>query len=262
MPSCKICSSESELFGEGTILNKYNIKYYKCPNCGFLQTEDPYWLEESYSDAINKSDVGYIHRNLILAKVTRQVILKFFDKKAKFIDYGTGYGIFVRLMRDYGFDFYGMDKYCEIIFAGDFTVSESDKGFELLTAFELFEHLVEPLPEVENMLRYSDSIFFSTELFPSGNPKPGDWWYYGLDHGQHVAIYSKRSLEVIAEKFGLNLYTNGKNLHLLTKKKVSKLKFKFISYYNIYHSVKPFSSNKSLLDADYKMIVKKIHSEK
>jgi hypothetical protein len=87
--------------------------------------------------------------------------------------------------------------------------SENQK-YEVLTAFEVFEHLNNPLEEIDKMLKYSDSILFSTELFPSTAPKPGHWWYYGLDHGQHIAIYSKKSLEMLAAKRALNLYTNGK----------------------------------------------------
>jgi len=114
---CKICSSNSELFSRAEILYKYSIQYFKCPDCGFIQTEESYWLEEAYSEVINRSDIGLLARNLDLSKTTKAILLFLFDKKKLFLDYGAGYGVFVRLMRDFGFDFYWMDKYSDNLFA-------------------------------------------------------------------------------------------------------------------------------------------------
>jgi 2-polyprenyl-3-methyl-5-hydroxy-6-metoxy-1,4-benzoquinol methylase len=254
---CKICSSNSELFSRAGILNKYSIQYYKCPECGFIQTEEPYWLEEAYSEVINRSDIGLLERNLELSKTTKAILLFLFDKNKKYLDYGAGYGVFVRLMRDFGFDFYWMDKYSDNLFAKDFEAKHSDK-FELITAYEVFEHLVQPVEEVANMLKYSDNILFSTFLIPSNEPKPEEWWYYALDHGQHIALYSKKSLEVLAKKFDMNFYTNGKNLHLFSKKKKNSFIFKILSFPYVSKMLNPFLSKKSMLDDDYKMILNKL----
>lgn len=258
--NCKICSEKVELLGEGTILQKYKIKYFQCSVCGFVQTEDSYWLNESYSDAINRTDVGLISRNLLYSRVVKSILNFFFNKKARFIDYGAGYGLFVRMMRDFGFDFYWHDIYCENIFAKDFTASDSER-FEVLTAFEVFEHLNDPSEELDKMLEYSDSILFSTELFPASAPKPGHWWYYGLDHGQHIAIYSKRSLEILAAKRGLYFYSNGKNLHLFTKKKISSSIFKVVANLKIGYTLSYLYNNHSLLDGDFQDSIQKLKSK-
>jgi hypothetical protein len=92
------------------ILNKYDIKYYHCVNCGFLQTEESYWLNEAYDESINISDTGIMSRNIHLSKITTLILYFFFDKNNKFLDFAGGYGIFTRLMRDIGFDFYWSDK--------------------------------------------------------------------------------------------------------------------------------------------------------
>lgn len=258
---CKICSSNSEPFSRAEILNKYSIQYFKCPECGFIQTEEPYWLEEAYSEVINRSDIGLLTRNLELSKTTKAVLTFLFDRKKKFLDYGAGYGVFVRLMRDFGFDFYWTDKYSENIFAKDFEAGHSEK-FELLTAYEVFEHLIRPIEEVENMLTYSDNVLFSTFLTPQNFPKPGEWWYYALDHGQHIALYSKKSLEVIAGKLKLNFYTNGKNLHLFAKQKKNNFIFKIISFPYVSMLLNPFLRGRSRLDDDYKIVVEKLKNKK
>lgn len=51
---CKICNKTTKKIFTAKILNKYNIGYFSCPNCKFIQTEEPYWLEESYKDSIAK----------------------------------------------------------------------------------------------------------------------------------------------------------------------------------------------------------------
>lgn len=254
---CKICSNETEPFARARILNKYDIQYYKCPQCGFIQTEDPYWLSEAYSEAINRSDIGLLARNLDLSKTTKSVLIFQFDSNKKFLDYGAGYGVFVRVMRDIGFEFYWMDKYAENIFAKDFEADENEK-YELLTAYEVFEHLDNPAEEMEKMLKYSDNILFSTFLVPSNYPKPDEWWYYATDHGQHISLYSKKSLETLAKKFGLNFYTNGKNFHLFSKKKKNNFIFKIISFPYMGRILNAFLRKKSLLDDDYKMIIEKL----
>ena len=61
---CKICSSKMNTFNMAIILNKYNVQYYRCYNCGYICTEEPYWLEEAYSSAIANTDIGLISRNV------------------------------------------------------------------------------------------------------------------------------------------------------------------------------------------------------
>ncbi len=249
---CKICLSESVLFAEGVILHKNRISYFLCEHCGFVQTEEPYWLQEAYSEAINRSDVGLVSRNIVLAAKTKALIHAFFDPEKRFLDYGGGYGLLVRMMRDFGFDFYRYDSHCENIFAKGFDVDVQNPGqFELLTAFEVFEHLVEPLLDIDRMLSQSSSILFTTELVPRELPKPGNWWYYALDHGQHVSLYSIGTLSYIAEKYRLHLYTDGRTLHFLTKKRISDELFKILTHSKVAHLVNALIKRKSLLQDDY-----------
>jgi glycosyltransferase involved in cell wall biosynthesis len=218
---CKICESDCRHFASAKVLGKYDIDYFQCSNCGFVQTEEPYWLDEAYSQPIASSDVGLAYRNLSFSQFTKNLLFNLFNHQEKFLDYGGGYGLFVRLMRDAGFDFYWFDKFCQNLFAQGFEVDATKNNpFELVTAFEVFEHLVHPISELEYILRFSRNILFSTELLPESNPQPDEWWYYVLHEGQHIAIYTAKSLAIIAAKFNLNLYSNGSSLHLLTEKEL------------------------------------------
>ena len=96
--NCKICNSESKEVFSAKVLNKYNVKYYQCPSCGFLQTEEPYWLDEAYKSAIGIADTGIQKRNQLFADRSSVIISSFFDPKKKFLDFAGGYGIFVRMI--------------------------------------------------------------------------------------------------------------------------------------------------------------------
>ena len=91
-----------------------------------------------------------------------------------------GYGLFVRIMRDKGFNFLWNDLYTENIFARGFDFhSTQNKTIELITAFEAFEHFQNPLQELESMYVISRNIFFSTLLIPTDIPDK-NWWYYAF----------------------------------------------------------------------------------
>ncbi|MGB7892069.1 MAG: methyltransferase domain-containing protein, partial [Microcoleus sp.] len=202
-------------------MGKYDVDYFQCSNCRFVQTEEPYWLDEAYCQPIASSDVGLAFRNLSFSQITQNLLFNFFDHQSRFLDYGGGYGLFVRLMRDAGFDFYWLDKFCQTIFAQGFEIDvAANNQFELVTAFEVFEHLVHPIDELEILLTKSRNILLSTELLPESNPKPNEWWYYVLHEGQHVSLYTAKALSLIATKFNLNFYSNGSSLHLLTEKEL------------------------------------------
>ena len=114
---CKLCQHPSEKRFEALILNKYPTSHYACTSCGFLQTDEPVWLDEAYQEAINACDTGIIDRNNQLREMASVIIYYFFGSGGRFLDYAGGYGIFTRLMRDVGFDYYWCDKYSENIFA-------------------------------------------------------------------------------------------------------------------------------------------------
>jgi hypothetical protein len=204
-------------------MGKYSGDFFICQNCKFLFAGNPSWLQEAYKSTINLTDTGLVDRNLHFHKILSLFIYLLFDKKRKFLDYAGGYGMFTRLMRDTGFDFYWFDPYCENLLSRGFEYNMSSKEkAEVLTAFEVFEHLESPMAEIEKMLTYSNNIFFSTEILPFPVPEPENFWYYGFDHGQHISFYSPDTLSFIARKFGLKYYNLG-NLHLFSAQKFSLL---------------------------------------
>lgn len=220
---CKICDNPSEKIFEKVVLCKYNTNYYKCTHCSFVQTDEPHWLQEAYSSAITSLDIGILYRNNYLVEDVSKMIDCCFPEAQKMLDFAGGYGIFTRLMRDIGYDFYRQDIYCENLFANHFDITDIEtKKFDIVTAFEVLEHLNNPLEEIKEILAYADHAIFSTDLIPDTNEKIENWIYISQETGQHIAFYSQKAMEIIAEKFGRNYYTKNGNIHVFTTKKLSQ----------------------------------------
>jgi hypothetical protein len=112
------------------------------------------------------------------------------------------------------------------------------------------------------MLKISKNILFSTDLLSNAIPNPNYWWYYGLEHGQHISFYSLKTLQYIADKYKLNLYTNGITIHLLTEKKINKHLFKLILKLNRLKLSSIISRNiKSKTVTDMNTIIKKLDNK-
>lgn len=218
--NCNICGAQTKPLYKAVILGRHKIQYYHCDECGFMQTEEPYWLEEAYSDVISVSDTGIMARNIYFSNVSKIILALICNRNGRFLDFGGGYGIFTRLMRDNGLDFYWYDKYAKNLLARGFEGDINNSRYDAVTSFENFEHFLNPLDEIKTILGISDTILFSTELLPQDIPSPDKWWYYCLEHGQHISIFSMKTLELIAKQNSLNFVSNGSNLHIFSKNKV------------------------------------------
>ena len=222
---CRVCGTLAVPLFETLVLQRHKVTYFECPTCEFVQTETPYWLDEAYEHAFTSTDTGTLQRTLVLGKSAAALAFFAFDRHARFVDYAGGYGTLARYMRDIGFDFYSTDLYATNFMARGF---DAEPGrYELATAFECFEHFVHPGQELEKILAYSDSIFFTTQLCPKPVPAIDNWWYYSAHHGQHIALYRRKSLAYLGKQYGLNYY-NLLNYHLLTKRTLSPVVFKFL----------------------------------
>lgn len=255
---CKICESETRQIFTHLVLNKHQVNYFQCPNCNFLFTEEPYWLDEAYKESISTIDIGYCTRNIYMANITSSLlrILKVNHKKDTFLDYGGGYGLFARLMRDRGYNFYNHDKHTKNIFSTNFDKQSTDFGdHQLITSFEVFEHLINPKEILTQLLNKSNYILISTELQPSTDKdKLLKWRYLLPSTGQHISLYHKKTIGILGEVLGVYYYSNSKNLHLYSKKKLSLNWVKFTYYMNEIKDVilqRNFHNPHSLLPTDY-----------
>lgn len=266
---CKICESSSEKIFSKVILQKYPSNYYKCTNCSFVQTDEPIWISEAYQSAITSLDIGLLGRNYNMVKSIKLLVNCFFPKAKTFLDYAGGYGAFTRMMRDEGFNYFNQDDYCENLFAKHFDIKDQNSEvFDVVTGFEVLEHFVNPLQDLEKVFKYSKNLIFSTELIPNTNLEIENWWYITEETGQHVSFYSTKAMEIIAEKFNTKYYCYQKSLHIFTNEKfdINQIDFVFNnvrkrkSYFGLKKERLQFDiSRKSLLESDFNYIKNKLN---
>lgn len=214
---CRLCGAGADPLARIKVLQGHDVLFMQCRECDLVQSERPWWLTEAYQAPINALDTGAVDRVLQLASSTCALVTFAFDRNARYLDFGGGHGLFVRRMRDLGFDFRWCDRYCTNLFAQGFEARADETGFALTTCFEVFEHLEEPGKELECLLSRTEALFFSTRL----RPATGDlrsWDYLGQEHGQHIALFSLRTLEWIAKRYDVTLQTDGCGLHLLSRR--------------------------------------------
>jgi len=223
--NCRVCGCESQEIFFGMLRN-ISVCYFDCPTCGYVQTETPHWLEQAYAEVINDSDTGIMSRNLVNARIVLATMAMLGKLNGTVVDCAGGYGILVRLLRDYGLDALWSDRYCQNLLARGFEYT--NEPAELVTAFEAFEHFVNPAEELDRLLSIAPNVLLSTEIIATPAPKQSDWWYDGKNHGQHIGFFRTKTLENMAEKRGLFLTSNGISYHLLTEKPINQMLWRMV----------------------------------
>lgn len=241
MTTCPICSHATQAKFTATVLKKYSAEYHLCEKCGLLYIPDPFWLDEIYADtAIATTDTGLLLRNLYTC--CKLSSLLYFGLRERgdgiYVDMAGGYGVLTRLMRDAGFNFFWSDKYCQNLLAKGFEYKQEQGPCKAVTAFEVIEHLQNPLDFFRQLIATSGAttIIFSTKVFQDA-PPPLDWWYYSFESGQHISFFQKKTLYMIADLLGLRLYeANG--FFILSSVPLNKLRIS-LSAGNIISLISP-----------------------
>ena len=185
---------------------------------------DPYWLSEAYSDAIGILDTGIVARNIEISEQLAPLLFYSFGGKATFLDAAGGYGLLTRMMRDKGLNFYWDDKYCQNLVARGFESQRATRRFRAVTAFEVLEHLADPLAWLEQIFKEHnpDALICSTVLYEGVSP-PSDWWYYAREGGQHIAFFQSRTLVRLADRLDL-VYERVCGFHVFSKRPLLRMK--------------------------------------
>lgn len=209
---CRLCAGPTKYLWRRLILRKYDVAYFQCETCGSLQTEAPYWLDEAYSYNGTASDTGACQRSLegSLAMSAILELLEFRPDSAC-LDYGAGMGLYARLMRDRGWNYLAYDKYALPYYMDKFRAEPTDRKWEMISAFEVFEHLPRPGDTLRLILEAAkDYVFFATELWNvRWGAQAQSWHYLSTDDGQHVFFYTHEALEMIAQMHGYEFHNLG-----------------------------------------------------
>lgn len=206
--ACRICGGELRQAFPGTVLGEVEVLYGICQSCHSLILPAPHWLDRAYGTHYSPDpDTGVLYRSgFLLRCIKRMKALGFLPKHFRSLDYGAGKGVLLRLLLDDGQDAWGYDAYPRPAFAEERVLQEIPAGpFELVTAIEVIEHTLDPVPtlkRMKNLLASNGVLALSTEFFDEARHGPG-WHYLAPEHGQHITIFSSQGLRMASEQAGL-----------------------------------------------------------
>jgi len=188
--------------------------YLRCRRCELIFVPESFHLppgeEKRRYDLHQNSpeDPGYraFLRRLI------DPLLPRLKKGACGVDVGSGPGPTISLMmRQRGFEMENYDPF----YANDDTVLE--KRYDFITCTETVEHFNRPRQSWELMLRLvrpGGVIGVMTDMFEEG--MDFSEWHYTRDD-THVAFYSRRTFEWMAERYGLSVEFHGHSVIFFDK---------------------------------------------
>ena len=217
--TCRVCAAAARPLFRGRVLD-HNVEYQECDACGYVQTETPYWLAQAYAEPINRSDTGLLRRNARNTSIVMSTLMLVGGLRGQVIDCAGGYGVLVRMLRDRGVNAHWHDPHCQNLLARGFEAGDEERA-DLVTAFEVLEHFMQPQTELARLLGRADNVLVSTDLIAEPTPAADDWWYYGPEHGQHIGFFRRRTLEHLAQQAGCWLHTDGRQFHLFTRQRIA-----------------------------------------
>lgn len=226
---CYLCDSPTALY-----LHKNGYDLFRCMRCGLIRTDlkEQYrsFVKNHYSrgyftgDASKSAYADYGKDKIYIVK-NLEKFLRFIKSIAshkshgKFLDVGCAYGYAVELALRYGYDAYGFD-------ASDYAASQAKtlvgekritkgligdvsyrrKSFDVISLFDVFEHLADPIGDLTRLKKYlsddgvmiiatGDVKSFAAKIF-------GRRWTFFIPP-QHLFFFDRKNMTTALHKAGL-----------------------------------------------------------
>jgi len=234
---CKICDAATALFDVVDFaktchprlypagLATVPVYYRRCNACGFIFTDffDDFapqqWGAHIYNDDYySKVDPAYAdQRPAANARGVDQLLARYRQQTIG-LDYGGGSGRTCRRLRELGYAFDTFDPF------GERSLTPEYAGrYNFCTAFEVAEHTPNPRGFVQAIVELASkerlAILVGTQLHDGivSEASRLSWWYAAPRNG-HISIYSRRSMAILAKRFGLDYTRLSGRTHLLTRR--------------------------------------------
>lgn len=227
---CPVCSSDcawlpdvdfnkscaGEVFGKSGV----DISYAICNSCGFCFAPEicswalPQFEEKIYNTDYILVDPDYAEIRPAANAASLKSTFGALERSVRHLDYGGGNGRLSQLLRESDWQSQSYDPF---VHKG---VSMQALGqFDFITAFEVFEHVPDVsvlMSNLKTLLAPGGVILFST-LLTDGNihvDQPLTWWYAAPRNG-HISLFSNRSLQILAQRYGFGFGSFSAGTHAL-----------------------------------------------
>jgi 2-polyprenyl-3-methyl-5-hydroxy-6-metoxy-1,4-benzoquinol methylase len=228
-PACRICSNPTALVGHkpGKIIDRA-FEIYRCSACGFVFVGNPctdfdkIYSEEYYAGRGPDPLALYVfeleHPDLTIRKYEWQGLVKLIrillqmERGFRWLDYGCGNGGLVRYARQQlGIEVFGFEegwiaskaRDCGIQLLDRSQLEALDATFDVVTAIEVVEHVVDPLEtlgRVRKLLR-PGGLFFCTTGNAARHRKDLLRWPYIVPE-IHTSFFEPGTLEQALKRTG------------------------------------------------------------
>ena len=240
--SCPLCSTENT-----TPMKRYARSFLQqCTKCSFV-------FSGKYPDADTLNT--YYQKNYDLTRyfssITRNRYLEIleefepFRKTNRILDIGCGYGFFLEVAKEKGWEVYGIElskiasEECRQkginIFHGNLTDFRFDAdAFDVIVSIEVIEHLSHPnlmLKQANKLLRKGGLVYITTPNFNSYLRHKLKESYNIIDYPNHLCYFTNKTLKKAFENQGFkSKYINSTGISI-TRSKTSRGKSnqKFVS---------------------------------
>jgi hypothetical protein len=219
-----------EIRGKFLPLSGNAIYYSRCNECLFtFAPEFQEWPENLFLDKIYNAEYIQVDPDYLEARPQSNFLLlkKLFSKDRENIahlDYGGGNGKLSHLLKEDGWNSRTYDPFPAL----DLNVQKLGK-FNLITAFEVFEHVPDVNMLMDNLTELigDDGLILFSTLVSDGHIEKNSrlsWWYASPRNG-HISLFSRKSLLTLGTKYKLNFGGFNDGLHCFYKQMPSWAKY-------------------------------------
>lgn len=233
---CPVCGGTAPLFdvvdlnksgeeknGKFLPLSGIPVYYARCGKCGFcFAPELMGWPMEEFEKRIYNDDYALVDPDYIESRPRSNAnsLIQTFGEPAlaiRHLDYGGGNGLLSKFMKEANWQSSSYDPFVD----RDVKIEQLGK-FDLITAFEVFEHVPDVhalMSNLRSLLAPDGVILFST-ILSDGRILAGQrliWWYASPRNG-HISLFSQNSLLALAQPYRFTLASFNYSTHIFFTK--------------------------------------------
>jgi hypothetical protein len=195
------------------------VRYHRCGTCQFTFTASlDTWSPQDFKAHIYNADYVRADPVFVYIRPTRntQMVAALFNRALQdtvVLDFGGGDGAFARGLQAMGHQCHTVDA-----FHGEDT-PELLSCYNLITCFEVIEHVPHGdldawLATLLGHLSLQGTVLLSTELLDADMSLNN--WYIAPRNG-HISLHTAASLQALASRHGLSVYSINHEMHVLRR---------------------------------------------